>query len=114
MHSTQYSQPCLHTAFVSLPLLNLECQVKGADRKVDSLGIHSSHLEDKRGSPISFQRLPLRERERERDSETDRRTDRLGQKDNACAREIMLIQFDTSTLIHCLRVRVKGVKTFHG
>lgn len=71
--STQYSQPCLRTAFVSLPLLNLKCQVKGADRKVDSLGIHSSHLEDKRGSPISFQRLSLREREtvRETGGQTD-------------------------------------------
>lgn len=114
MHPTQYSQPCLHTAFVSLPLLNLECQVKGADRKVDSLGIHSSHLEDKRGSPISFQRLPLRERH----SETDRRTDRLTTRD----RKIMLVP-ERSCWYNltpprwsgdCLRVRVRGVKTFHG
>lgn len=65
-------QQCLLTTFVALPLLDLQCQVKGADREVDSLGVHSSHLADKRGSQITFQRLPLRnakERRREKERE---------------------------------------------
>lgn len=78
----------LLTTFVALPLLDLQCQVKGADGEVDSLGVHSSHLADKRGSQITFQRLPRRtargrggEGEKEREfvhlchRQTDRQTD---------------------------------------
>lgn len=57
--ATHYTH-CLLTTFVAFPLLDLESQVKGADGEVDSLGVHSSHLADKRGSQITFQRLPLR------------------------------------------------------
>lgn len=69
---THYSQPCLLTTFVALPLLDLERQVKGADGEVDSLGVHSSHLADKRGSQITFQRLPLRTAKGEREKERER------------------------------------------
>lgn len=58
--ATHYTHLCLLTTFVAFPLLDLESQVKGADGEVDSLGVHSSHLADKRGSQITFQRLPLR------------------------------------------------------
>ena len=44
------------TTFVALPLLNLQREVERADGEVDSLGVHSSHLADKRGSQITFQR----------------------------------------------------------
>lgn len=36
------------TTLVALPLLNLECQVKGTNGEVDSLGVNSSHLVDKK------------------------------------------------------------------
>ena len=44
------------TTFVALPLRNLQREVERADGEVDSLGVHSSHLADKRGSQITFQR----------------------------------------------------------
>ena len=47
------------TTFVALPLLNLQREVERADGEVDSLGVHSSHLADKRGSQITFQRTLL-------------------------------------------------------
>lgn len=72
---TRRHQParlCLLTALVALPLLDLECQVEGADGEVDGLRVHTSHLADKRGSQITFQRLPLRTvKERETQRQTD-------------------------------------------
>lgn len=75
---------CLLTTFVALPLLNLECQVKGADREVDSLRIHSSHLADKKGHILHFKDgLSVRDRDRE----TDRHTNRLSRIERSvCAR----------------------------
>lgn len=46
------------TALVTLSLLDLERQVESTDGEVYSLGVHSSHLTDKRGSQITFQRAP--------------------------------------------------------
>lgn len=89
--------PCLLTAFVALPLLDLECQVKGADGEVDSLGVHSSHLADKRGSQITFQRLSLRTAgEREGgDRASEDGTARYFASVRERVREIILIQPQT-------------------
>lgn len=107
------TQLCLLTTFVALPLLDLERQVKGADGEVDSLGVHSSHLADKRGSQITFQRLPLRttkEREGEREeadrggeggdgeSERDREIPLVSGRQREREREIILIQPETSAI----------------
>ena len=101
--ATHNNQPCLLTTFVALPLLDLQRQVKGADREVDSLGVHSSHLADKRGSQITFQRLPLRTA-KERERRQRRRKWRESETERYCLcviereREIILIQPETSAV----------------
>lgn len=84
-------EPYLLTTLVALPLLDLECQVEGADGEVDGLGVHSPHLADKRGSPITFQRLPLRTAEGE--SERERPFEHVCKKES---------EIDLSRYVNCV------------
>lgn len=85
----QCCQLCLLTTFVALPLLDLECEVKGANGEVDGLRVHSSNLAEgeKKKNKVTYYISKVLTQRDETDSITEPLTEWVSERDTGYAKE---------------------------